>query len=326
MRRLRSIPLAAMLCAALARDATAEPSPHAAADTSAVGQDARAFVEASRAETLALLLGRLKSAKRWDVVLDETLYRLAPRGAWSPDHPAWKPARAALATALRKASAERVKDQAGEMLYHVVRDHAPADPAERAEAVAFYRSPGGQAFLDRREWALRERTYGLPFVDETQSREEVERRSKTTEKTLLELPEQQTSAVYGFTNAPLGEQLMKVQNDIIADTAGNILRSELDATVLDRLDALGREVRAAVPAMPPPSTKTYLGTVAMRPDRTLDVVVEQYSLLRKDGTYPFSYAPDALHWKDVAAGVPGIAPGETRFLYVDADGRLSDEP
>jgi hypothetical protein len=51
------------------------------------------------------------------------------------------------------------------------------------------RSPGGQAFLDRREWALRERTYGLPFVVETQSREEVERRSKATEKTLLELPE-----------------------------------------------------------------------------------------------------------------------------------------
>jgi hypothetical protein len=322
MRRLAFI----MLCVALAQVVGAEPSPHAVADTSAVGQDTRAFVEASRGETLALLLGRYMSAQRWDVVLDETLYRLAPRGAWGPEHPAWKPARAALATALRNASVERAKGEAGEMLYHVVRDHAPSDAAERAEAVAFYRSPGGQAFLDRREWALRERTYGLPFVAETQSRDEVERRSKATEKTLLELPEAQTSAVYDFTNAPLGEQLQKVQNGIVADIAGNILRSELDATVLDRLDALGREVRAAVPAMPPPSTKTYLGTVTMRPDRTLDVVVEQYSLLRKDGTYPFSYAPDALHWKDVAAGAPGIAPGDTRFLYVDAGGRLSDEP
>jgi hypothetical protein len=326
MRRVITTSLAAALLVAFARVAAAEPSPHAVADTSELGQNTRAFLDASRAETLALLLGRLMSAKRWDVVLDETLYRLAPRGAWGPDHAAWKPARAALATALRKASAERVKGEAGEMLYHVVRDHAPSDPAERAEAVAFYRSPGGQAFLDRREWALRERTYGLPFVVETQSREEVERRSKATEKTLLELPEQQTSAVYDFTNAPLGEQLMKVQNDVVADTAGNVLRSELDATVLDRLESLGREVRAAVPAMPPWSSKTYLGTVTMRPDRTLDVVVEQYSLLRKDGTYPLSYAPDALHWKDVAAAAPGIAPGERRFLYVDADGRLSDEP
>src|SRR5215813_9950259 len=140
------LPLVPMLCAALAWPAAGEPSPHAAADTSAIGQDARAFVEASRAETLALLLGRLKSAQRWDVVLDETLYRLAPRGAWGPEHPAWTPARAALATALRKASAERAKGEAGEMLYHVVRDHAPSDAAERAEAVAFYRSPGGQAF------------------------------------------------------------------------------------------------------------------------------------------------------------------------------------
>jgi hypothetical protein len=326
MRRLPFRALAAMLSMALAQSVGGEPSPHAAADTSAVGQDARAFVEARRAETLALLLGRRLSAKRWDVVLDETLYRLAPRGAWGPDHPAWTPARTALATALRKASAERAKDEAGEMLYHVVRDHAPSDPAERAEAVAFYRSPGGQAFLDRREWALRERTYGLPFVVETQSREEVERRSKAAEKTLLELPEQQTNAVYDFTNAPLGEQLMKVQNDVVADTAGNILRSELDATVLDRLDALGREVRAAVPSMPPPSSKTYLGIVTMRPDRTLDVLVEEDSVLRKDGTYPFSYAPDAIHWKDVAAGAPGLTPGETRFLYVDADGRLGDKP
>jgi hypothetical protein len=323
MRRRPSI---ALLCVVLAHGAGAEPSPHAAADTSGVGQDTRAFVEASRAETLALLLGRLKSAQRWDVVLDETLYRLAPRGAWGPEHPAWQPARAALATALRKASAECAKGQAGEMLYHVVRDHAPSDAAERAEAVAFYRSPGGQAFLDRRESALRERTYGLPFVVESESRDEVVRRSKVTEKTLLELPEAQTSAVYDFTNAPLGERLMKVENGVVADTAGNILRSELDSTVLDRLDALGREVRAAVPAMPPPSTKTYLGTVTMRPDRTLDVVVEQYSVLRKDGTYPLSYAPDALHWKDVAAGAPGIAPGQTRVLYVDPDGRLSDAP
>jgi hypothetical protein len=326
MRRLRSTPLAAMLCVALVRAAAAEPSPHAVADTSEVGQNARAFVEASRAETLALLIGRYRSAKRWDVVLDETLYRLAPRGAWGPDHPAWKPARAALTLALRKASAERVTGEAGEMLYHVVRDHAPSDPAERAAAVAFYRSPGGQAFLDRREWVLRERTFGLPFVVETQSREEVERRSKATEKTLLELPEAQTSAVYEFTNAPLGERLLQVENDVVADIADNVLRSELDATVLDRLDAIGREVRAAVPAMPPPSSKTYLGTVTMRADRTLDVVVEQYSQLRKDGTYPLSYAPDALHWKDVAAGAPGIAPGQTRFLYVDADGRLSDQP
>jgi hypothetical protein len=203
---------------------------------------------------------------------------------------------------------------------------APSDPAERAEAVAFYRSPGGQAFLDRREWAFRERTYGLPFVVETESRDEVVRRSKAAEKTLLELPETQTNAVYDFTNAPLGEELMKVQNDIVADTAGNILGSELDAAVLESLDGLGREVRAAVPAVPPASTKTYLGTVTMRPDRTLDVVAEQYTLLRKDGTYPLSYAPDALHWKDVAAGAPGIAPGETRYLYVDADGRLSDKP
>jgi hypothetical protein len=95
--------------------------------------------------------------------------------------------------------------------------------------------------------------------------------------------------------------------------------------VLERLDGLGREVRAAVPAMPPASTKTYLGTVTMRPDRTLDVVAEQYTLLRKDGTYPLVVRARRAPLEGRAAGAPGIAPGETRVLYVDADGRLSDQ-
>lgn len=295
-------------------------------DTSGLWTDVRPFAEASRGERLALLLGRLLSAKRWEAILDEALYLVAPRGAWSPTHPAWKPARAALAQELIRRSAERLHGSAGEMLHDIVRDHAPSEPEKRDEAIAFYRSPGGTAWLDRREWALREKTYGLPFLVETESRDAVVKQSKAAEKTLLELPEAQTNAVFEFTQGALGDQLLKVQNTVIAEPAGNVLRGELDSVVLEQRDAIAQAVRAAVPSVPPPSTKTWLGTVTMRPDRTLDVVVERYETLRKLGSYPMSFAPDDLHWKDVAAGVPGIEPGETRSLYVDPQGRLGDRP
>lgn len=185
------------------------------------------------------------------MVLDETLYLIAPRGAWGPEHPAWKPARAALATELIRRSAEQVPD---ESIHNIVREHAPSTPEARDQAIAFYTSPGGHFWLERREWALRERTYGLPFLVETESREAVVRHSKAAEKALLALPDEQTNAVFEFAQGALGETF------------------------------------------------------------------------RKLGTYPLSFAPDDLHWKDVAAGAPGIAPGETRTLYVDPQGRLGDRP
>lgn len=295
-------------------------------DTSGLWTDVRPFVEAARGERLAMLLGRYLSAKRWDELLDATLYLVAPRGAWGPEHPAWKPARAALAKDLVRRSAETLHGDAGEMLHDIVRDHAPSEPAQRAAAIAFYESPGGKAWLDRREWVLREKTYGLPFLVETESREAVVRRSKAAEKTLLELPEAQTNAVFAFTQGELGQQLLDVQNTVVAEPAGNVLRSELEGLVLAQREAIVRAVRAAVPAVPPPSAKTYLGTVTMRPDRTLDVVVERSEPLRTLGSYPLSFAPDDVHWKDVAAGAPGLKPGETRPLYVDAQGRLGDAP
>lgn len=301
-------------------------APVRAEDESGLWADVRPFVEASRSQTIAVLLGRYLVAQRWDELLNETLFLIAPRGAWDDSHPAWAPARAALATAMRQASVEHLNGNLGEMLHDVVRDHAPSDPEERARATAFYLTPGGQAFLDNREQFLRAKTYGLPFVVESASRAAVARTAAAAKKTLLHLPDAQTNAVYEFNNTPLGDGLMKTQNNIVADVAANCMRSELDAIVIERFAALAKAVRAAVPKVPPPTDKTYVGTVTMRSDRTFDLSIEQYDMMRKSGTYPLSYAPDAMHWADIAAGVPGMTPGQTRFLYVDPIGRLSDHP
>jgi hypothetical protein len=289
--------------------------------------DARPVVDAARADALATNLGRYMSQGRWNELLDEALYTLAPKGAWSPQHPAWRKARAALAMAIRRESVRRLDGDAGRLLRQVVREkYSSFSPEERARTIAFYESPGGRAFLDFRQKALAERTYGLPYAIEAEPRASYQRAAMAAKKTLRHLPVEQTQAVYDFTNSPLGQQLRDMENGPIADVAGNILRSDLGGILIEHGDAIARAVRAEVPGLPPVSGKTYLGTVTMAQDRTLAVEIEYHDMHRTVGTYRFSYPPGGLHWADVAAGVPGIAPGETRFLYRDPRGRLSDTP
>jgi hypothetical protein len=267
------------------------------------------------------------SRARWNELLDEALYTIAPRGAWDPSHPAWRPARDALADALRRETAAHFGDDAGGMLRDIVTEHMAAlDADERRRALEFYRSPGGMVFVERRITFLALQSYGLPWVVEPASRDEMERRSDAAKERLLHLPDDQTGAVYDFTNSPLGERLQQVELKLVAEQAGNVLGSTLDAVMLEHADTIARRVRSRVHTIPPPSTKTHLGTVAMRADRTLDVRIEVHEHYRILGTYAFTYAPDSVHWRDVAAGVQGIAPGQTRPLYRDAAGHLSDVP
>jgi len=145
-------------------------------------------------------------------------------------------------------------------------------------------------------------------------------------KKVRHLPDDQTHAVYDFTNSHLGQQLLGMENNVISDVALNILSSDLEAILIAHGDAIARTVRAAVPAMPPASTKAYLGTVTMRPNRTLELAIEYHDHYRLAGTYRLEYAPGSLHWAEIAAATPGIAPGESRFLYRDPGGHLSDTP
>jgi hypothetical protein len=289
---------------------------------------ARPVVEAAHAEIRAVHLGRYVSQGRWEEILDEALWMMAPKGRWSPDHPAWKPARDALARVLRAASVARLAGETGRLVREVVNEHySSLEPDDAAKAVDFYRSPGGEVFRDFREKVLAESSYGLPYVVEAVPRETLRREMEAAKDRLLNLPDEQTQAVYDFNHSKVGEFLMGVENNIVADVIGNIMRSDMTA-LLNRDDApaIVRQVRAAVPNMPPPSDKEYLGTVTMRSDRGFDLAIEYHESFRTAGTYTLSYSRGDRHWQDVAAGVPGIEPGETRFLYRDPHGRLSDAP
>lgn len=289
---------------------------------------ARPVVEASHAEIRAVHLGRHMARKRWEEILDETLYALAPKGAWGPQHPAWAKARETLAQGLREASLEAIRGWTGRMVREVVNErYSSLEPEEIARAAAFYESPGGRAFRDVREKVLAENAYGLPYVVETESRGAMKRDLEAARQKLLHLPDAQTSEVYEFNHSKTGEFLLNVENDVVADIVGNIMRSDLTSIAEGtHREAIFRAVRAAVPNLPPPSSKVYLGTVTMRADRTLDLAIEYHESERLAGTYALSYAPGSLHWDDVARGVPGMQPGETRFLYRDPHGRLGDAP
>jgi hypothetical protein len=303
----------------------------ATAHADGLAEKARPIVEASHAEMRAVHLGRHMARGRWEELLDETLYALAPKGTWGPEHPAWPKARAALAQALREASVKALQGETGRWIRQVCDErYSSLDPDEIARAAAYYESPAGRTFRDFREKVLAENAYGLPYVIETTSRAQLKKEVEEARQKLLDLPEEQTAQVYEFNQSKTGEFLLGVENNIVADVVGNIMRSDLSA-LMRRDDGkagaeIARAVRAAVPEMPAPSRRFYLGTVTMRPDRTLDVVIEYHDGDRLAGTYPLSYAPDALHWRDVASGVPGMQPGEKRFLYRDPQGRLKDAP
>ena len=289
---------------------------------------ARPLVEAAHAERRAVDLGRHMARGRWDELLDESLYLLAPKGTWGPDHPAWPAARAALARELRAGSVAKLRGETGDLIRRALYErYSSLEPDEAAKAVAFYESPGGQVFRAFRELVLAENAYGLPYVIETESHDAMRKRLEDARQKLLNLPDEQTSAVYDFNHTTTGELLMGIENNIIADVVGNIMRSDVTALMYhEGGQAILQKVRAAVPQLPPRSDKEYLGTVTMRADRGLDLAIEYHEGFRLAGTYALTYAKNSPEWSDVMAAVPSLKPGEKRFLYRDPGGRLGDVP
>jgi hypothetical protein len=300
----------------------------ASAHADSLADRARPLVEAAHAERRAIDLGRYLSRGRWDELLDESLYLLAPKGTWGPEHPAWSAARAALARELRAGSVAKLNGETGDLIRSVLYEkYSSLEPKEAAKAVAFYESPGGRVFRAFRELVLAENAYGLPYVIETESHEAMKKRLEDAKQKLLNLPDEQTSAVYDFNHTKTGELLMAMENNMIADIVGNIMRSDVTALMYHEggQDIL-KKVRAAVPQAPPRSDKEYLGTVTMRSDRGIDLKIEYHENFRLAGTYDLTYAKSSPEWQDVTAAVPALQPGETRFLYRDPAGKLGDAP
>src|SRR6266508_4026509 len=303
--RISLVVAAVLVCAASGANAAAVDDRYAA------DPSLRRFVDSMHGETIAVELGRMVYRKRWEEVLTEGLYLVAPRGAWNESHPAWPAARQALADALRPESAQWLAANRDRVRL-VINDKSmrAMTEEERRHTAEFFETHGGQVWRDSREAYARERAYGLPLVVESESLADIRRIKGERQKALLDLPEEgDGKVVYDFMQSPLGAKLLKLQNEEWGTIVAHIFTSELDAVVLDKRDALAAAVRASVPGIPPASDRTYLGTVTMAPDRTFTVIVEHYRSLQLAGKYTLVYAANDLHWRDIASAVPDIKPG-----------------
>lgn len=288
----------------------------------------RRFVDSQHGETIAIELGRLVYRKRWNEVLDQSMYLIAPPGTWSETHPAWMPARRIIAQALLEESA-RWLDAHRDEVRLVVNEQSMQvmTEDERRQTTEFFESSAGRVFLATRETFLREQAYGLPLEIEKQSLETFKRAHDDAQKVLLALPEDgDGKVIYDFFHGGPGDKLLQLQGEHWGRIVANVFSGELEGFVRDHKAELSAKVRGAVTGIPPASDKTYLGTVAMGSDRTFTVIVERYVSLSLAGKYTLSYAPADVHWSDIAAAAPGIKPGETRTLYRDRAGRLGDRP
>jgi hypothetical protein len=297
-------------------------------DINAADPALRRFVDSQHGEALAIELGRLTYRKRWNEVLDQSLYVFAPRGTWDENHPAWAPARAALAQALREESVRWLAANRDEVRLVVNQQSMQGmTEDERRQTAEFFESRAGKVFLATRETFLRERAYGLPLEIEKESLAQAKRAHADAEKVLLALPEDGDGKfVYDFFHGGPGDKLQKVQVEQWGEIVANVFSNTLEAYVHDHKAELAATLRTAVPAIPAASDKTYLGTVAMGPDNAFTVIVEHYETMRLLGKYTLSYGPNDLHWADLALAAPGIKPGEKRSLYRDKAGQLADRP
>jgi hypothetical protein len=302
----------------------------AGADAPSAGDLAlKRFSESLGGEAYALDAGRIAFRKRWETMLDDGLYRTALRGTWSPAHPAWGPARAVLSQALRQQAAslfaarreavQRLLDQ--DSMHDLTED-------ERRQVTAFFESPGGRVFLRARMASAHVDAFGVPPqpADETLAQAKAARDAAFQALDALGEEKGEGRRIHDFLQSPVWKKVLRLQLSQWAETVAFFLNTDLGELLLKATPELAAQVRAATPGMPAPSSKTYLGTVAMAVDRSFTVVVEHYKGLSLAGSYTLKYAPGDLHWHDIAALVPDMQPAQTRSLYADAKGHVGDQP
>src|SRR6266542_3311559 len=144
--RISLVVAAVLVCAASGANAAAVDDRYAA------DPKLRRFVDSMHGETIAVELGRMVYRKRWEEVLTEGLYLVAPRGAWNESHPAWPAARQALADTLRPESVQWLAANRDRVRL-VINDKSmrAMTEEERRHTAEFFETHGGQVWRDSRE-------------------------------------------------------------------------------------------------------------------------------------------------------------------------------
>jgi len=304
----------------------------------AAGAALAAGIEAGPLDRIivATAQGKLMADAHFRENVEYFLYRVRPPEQWGPKHPAWAPARGALMTAARPETLRQMKDYWRDLQPVLAREmQSSFQPGELAAFTEFANSAAGAAYLDRRLAEIRAKNADAFYDLEPEAPADLAKHLSDSRKRFDALPASEKKRVEDFLHGPKCAQCYRpagqVMDDFIAhesDWLREVFTNQFESTDYHAVDTWVEAINSQLKdTLPVNSKKQVLGTLEMRKDSSLGFTFHFYWHDKADGgalTLEFPAAHAA--YREVAALAPGLAPGQSRVLYRDTAGVISDQP
>ena len=319
-----------LLCAAFASGAQDDGREAAAAKIMEATQLDRLILANARAKALA----DPKSGQ----ALDDLMYRVRPAALWGPSHPAWPPARAAMTEHVAREgnawlaqywSESALKTHVRELAYSYL-------PKDIGAVQEFAESAGGRAWFARRLAEARVKSGEAMFSLDPEAPAALQRKLAEARKRFDALPPAEKQRVTAWIDGKAacdacGRAFSQTLEAYIAEQSrwiSEVLVSHLTSIPYSASDPWRAALESQFAAqLPVDSKKQLLGTLAMKDDATLVFRFTFYANGASNGgalalEIPKSHAAYA----ETLALAPGLAAGQSRVLYRDKQGVVSDKP
>jgi hypothetical protein len=301
--------------------------------------DASRVMQATAIDRLILANARSIAAAnpKAEQSLDDHLYRLRGPVLWDPKHAAWGPARKLFKERVAAESNQWVQEYWREAALKIhVRELASSyRPADLAIVREFAESPGGQAYFARRLAEARVKSGEAFFSLDPANPAVLDKVAADARRRFDALPATEKQRVAAFLEGrpcdACGRSHVSVLESYISEQSrwiGEVLVTHLGSIPYATSDTWIADIGAKLGAeLPVDSKKQLLGTLEMRGDATL---VFRFTFYWKDaingGSLALEFPKTGPQYAEVLALAPGLAAGQSRVLYRDLDGVVSDRP
>ena len=295
--------------------------------------DATAIDRLILANARAKVAADPKPEQRFDLML----FDLRPPALWNAKHPAWLPARNALRDLVAVESNQWVAQYWRESALKIhVREVAYAYRLPDIVTIReFAQSPGGRAWFARRLADARVKGGEAMFSLDPASAATLDKLALEARRRFDALPADEKQRVTAFIDSATCNQcnqsIATILESIIAhqsDWIAEVLALHLGDIHNKTRDAWRAELDARFSAqLPVDSKKQLLGTLEMRNDAALVFRFTFYWNNAADsGRLALEIPKSHPHYAEGLALAPGLGPGQSRVLYHDKDGVVSDRP
>ena len=301
--------------------------------------DASLIMQVAAIDRLILVNARAIAAAdpKSEQSLDGHLYRLRAPALWDPKHPAWGSARKLFKERVAAESNHWVQEYWREAALKVhIRELASSyRPADLAIVREFAESPGGQAYFARRLAEARVKSGEAFFSLDPASPAALDKLAADARRRFDALSTAEKQRVAAFLEGRIcdacGRGYAGVLESYISEQSrwiGDVLVTHLVSIPYSTSDPWIADINAKLGSdLPVDSKKQLLGTLEMRGDATL---VFRFTFYWKDaingGSLALEFPKTGPQYAEVLALAPGLAAGQSRVLYRDSDGVVSDRP